>query len=163
IRFAAIQWVGEHRLESYRARLLAGLTSGSATRELFEATLAALEQFDGPRRDPRNELAGEGYIARLLEDPRTPLARSPRRPGMPRPDHRALPLPPLRGSRASSDERTRIEAARSLSQGPQAGRFEVLASLAADPAAPTPLRAEAIAGLADDAARRRDQLLELAT
>ena len=163
IRFAAIQWVGEHRLESYRAQLLAGLTSGSATRELFEATLAALEQLDGLRRDPRNELAGEEYISRLLKDPRTPVAVSRRGLRMLRPDHPALTLALLKRFLASSDEPTRIEAARSLSQGPLAGRFEVLASLAADPAAPTPLRAEAIAGLADDAARRRDQLLELAT
>ena len=59
IRFAAIQWIGEHRLEVYRGQLLSGLTSGSATRELFEATLAALDQLDGPRRNPKEELAGE--------------------------------------------------------------------------------------------------------
>jgi len=163
IRFAAIQWIGEHRLESYRPQLLASLTAGSATRELFEATLAALEQLDGRRRDPRNELAGEEYIVRLLKDPRTPLAVLRRGLRMLRPDHPALTLALLRRFLASSDEPTRIEAARSLSQGALAGRFKVLASLAADSAAPTPLRAEAIAGLADDAQRHRDQLLELAT
>jgi putative membrane-bound dehydrogenase-like protein len=164
IRFAAIQWVGEHRLEADRTQLLAGLTSGSATRELFEATLAALDQLDGRRRDPRNEMAGEEYIARLLNDPQTPPPVLRRGLRMLRPDHPALTLALLKRFLASSDLPTRIEAVRGLSQSPLAGRFEVLASLAADAAAaPTPLRAEAIAGLAGDAARCRDQLLELAT
>jgi putative heme-binding domain-containing protein len=163
IRFAAIQWIGEHRLTSYRAPLLAGLTAGSATRELFEATLAALEQLDGCQRDPRNELAGEEYIARLLKDPQTPPAVSRRGLRMLRPDHPILTLALLNRFLAAPDEPTRIEAARSLSQSPLAGRFEVLASLAADAQAPTPLRAEAIAGLDGDAERRRGPLRELAT
>ena len=54
IHFAAIQWVGEHRLEEFRPQLLAGLASSAATRNLFEATLAALEQLDGKvRESPR--------------------------------------------------------------------------------------------------------------
>jgi putative heme-binding domain-containing protein len=161
IRFAAIQWIGEHRLEKYRSQLLGSLTSGSATRELFEATLAALEQLDGKPRDPRNELAGEDYIATLLHDPRAPAAVLRRGLRMLRPDHSTLTLPLLQRFLALPDEPTRIEAARSLSNSPLAGRFDVLARLAEDGTAPVPLRAEAIAGLADDAARRRDELLAL--
>ena len=39
-------------------------------RNLFEATLAALEQLDGKMRGPRDEVAGEDYIVALLKDPR---------------------------------------------------------------------------------------------
>ena len=71
IRFAAIQWVGEHRLKQFRPQLLAGLASGTATKNLFEATLAALEQLDGKTRGPKDEVAGEDYIVGLLNDPHT--------------------------------------------------------------------------------------------
>ena len=74
IQFAAIQWVGEHRLKQFRPQLLAGLASGTASKSLFEATLAALEQLDGKTRGPKGEIAGEEYIVDLLNDPRTPPA-----------------------------------------------------------------------------------------
>src|SRR5207245_1864451 len=80
-----------------------------------------------------------------------------------RPDHPALTLSLLKRFLASPDESIRIETARSLAQGPVAGRFDVLAKVAEDGTAPTVLRAEAIAGLADDASRQRDRLLALAT
>ncbi len=50
-----------------------------------------------------------------------------------------------------------------LCQSPRRGRFEILAKLADDRDAALTLRAEAIAGLADDAARQRDRLLALAS
>ena len=115
IHFAAIQWVGEHRLESFRPQLLAGLGSTATTRELFEATLAALERLDGPRKDPRNELAGEDYIVALLNNPRTPLSVVRRGLRMLRPDHPALSLDRLNRFLDSADEPVRIEAVRSLS------------------------------------------------
>ena len=71
IHFAAIQWVGEHRLTEFRPQLLAGLASSAATRSLFEATLAALELLDGKMRKPTDEVAGEDYIVALLNDSRT--------------------------------------------------------------------------------------------
>jgi hypothetical protein len=114
IRFAAIQWVGEHRLEAFRARLLAILSSGSATRELFEATLAALEQLDGNRRNPRDELAGEDYVAALLKDPHVPAAVLRRGLRMLRPDHPALTLSLLKRFLASLDPSVRGGAARRL-------------------------------------------------
>jgi putative membrane-bound dehydrogenase-like protein len=162
IRFAAIQWIGEHRLEAYRARLLEGLGSPSATRELFQATLAALEMLDGRRRDARDELAGEDYIAALLRKPSTPPAILRRGLRMLRPDHPTLTVALLERLIASSDDATRIEAVRSLAKGRLERRFAVLARLASDPSASEAVRAEAIAGLADDADRQRGRLLELA-
>ena len=90
IHFAAIQWVGEHKLEAFRDQLLAGLTSTAVTRELFEATLAALEQLDGRRKDSRDELSGEEYIVALLNKANTPAAVVRRGLRMLRPDHPSL-------------------------------------------------------------------------
>ena len=56
-----------------------------------------------------------------------------------------------------------IEAVRTLSQSPLPARFAFLSKLATDRDAPLPLRAEAIVGLADDAANQRQTLLALAT
>jgi len=161
IRFAAIQWVGEHRLTEFRPQLTAGLASSAATRNLFEATLAALEQLDNKVRGPREEVAGEDYIAALLKDPQTPAAVLERGLRMLRPDHPALSIDRLRRFLSRPEEAVRIEAVRSLSQGRFPERFELLAKLAGDRSAPAPLRAEAIVGLADDATRQRDQLLAL--
>ena len=44
------------------------------TREVFEGTLAALEMLDAKPRSPKEEIAGEDYVAPLLTDPKTPSA-----------------------------------------------------------------------------------------
>jgi putative membrane-bound dehydrogenase-like protein len=162
IHFAAIQWIGEHHLEAFRPRLLEGLSAPSATRETFQATLAALEMLDGRPRDARDELAGEDYIATLLKDPRTPPTILRRGLRMLRPDHPAMTIGLLERLLASSDEATRIEAVRSLSEGRLPQRFAALARIASDPSASESVRAEAISGLADDGDRRRDRLLTIA-
>jgi putative membrane-bound dehydrogenase-like protein len=162
IRFAAIEWVGEHRLEEFRPRLLTGLASSAATRNLFEATLAALERLDGKRRDPSDEVAGEDYIVALLSDAHTSAAVLERGLRMLRPDHPALTLDRLRRFLTRPEDAVRIEAARALSQSRLPGRFGILAKLAEDRRASASLRAEAVNGLADDAVGQRDRLLALA-
>ena len=162
IRFAAIQWVGEHQLKEFRPQLLAGLASSAATRNLFEATLAALERLDAKARDPRDEVAGEDYIVALLNNPQTSTAVLERGLRMLRPNHPALTLNRLRRFLTTPDEAVRIEAVRTLCQCPLPGRFEVLARLAADQSASLSLRAEAITGLSDDATRQRGRMLALA-
>ena len=163
IRFAAIQWIGEHRLEQYRTSLLTGLASSAATRNLFEATLAALEQLDGKIRNPLNEMAGEDYIVALLRDSRTSAPVLERGLRMLRPNHPALTLDRLMRFATGNVEGIAIEAVRTLSQSQSPGRFAVLSKLATDRNAPLPLRAEAIVGLADDATGQRKALLTLAT
>ena len=163
IRFAAIQWVGEHRVQQFRPQLLAGLTSETATKNLFEATLAALEQLDGKERGSRDELAGEDYIVHLLNNPRTSAKVLERGLRMLRPDHPALSQDRLQRLATGSDKAVAIEAIRTLSHGSIPGRFGILSKLAIDRDAELPLRAEAIAGLANDAVNQRQTLLRLAT
>jgi putative heme-binding domain-containing protein len=163
IQRAAIQWVGEHRLVEFRPQLQAGLAASAETRNLFEATLAALERLDGKMRDIRDEVAGEEYITALFEDPRTPAVVLARGLRMLRADHPALSLDRLRRFLNRPEDAIRIEAVRSLAQGPLPGRFPLLAKLAEDQTASASLRAEAILGLAYQAARQRDRLVALAT
>ncbi len=72
IRFAAIQWVGEQRLTEFRRNCRRAWPRAAETRNLFEATLAALERLDGKSRGPKDEVAGEDYVVALLNDPQTP-------------------------------------------------------------------------------------------
>jgi putative membrane-bound dehydrogenase-like protein len=163
IRFAATQWVGEHRLKQFRAQLLAGLASGAATKNLFEATLAALEQLDNKTRGPRDEITGEDYIVGLLNDPRTSAGVLERGLRMLRPDHTALTLDRLRRLATGSEKAVAIEAVRTLSQSSIPGRVAFLSKLALDRNVSLPLRVEAITGLADDAINERQTLLALAS
>jgi putative heme-binding domain-containing protein len=80
-----------------------------------------------------------------------------------RPDHPALTPALLERLLGSADEGTRIEAARTLARGRHARRFALLAEIASTPSASVAVRADAIAGLAEDAEHQRDRLLSLAT
>ena len=80
-----------------------------------------------------------------------------------RPDHPALTLDLFRRLLNKRQRAVRIEAVRSLCQSPRRGRFEILAKLADDRMRSVAVRAEAIAGLADDAAAHRERLLALAS
>jgi putative membrane-bound dehydrogenase-like protein len=163
INFAAIQWVGEHRLAEFRPQLMAALGSGVVTKNVFEATLAALERLDDKVRGPRDEVAGEDYIAALLIDPHTAPAVRERGLRMLRPDHPVLTLDRLGRFMTGSDATVAIEAVRTLCQSSLPGRFHILTALAMARNARPPLRAEAIVGMANDAAGRREVLLELAS
>ncbi len=163
IRFAAIQWVGEQRLTEFRSKLQAGLARAAETRTLFEATLAAIERLDGKTRGLREEVAGEEYVIALLKDPQTPAPILQHALRMLRGDHPALTMDRLQRLLANASEDVRIEAVRSLCQSPNPKRFDVLTKLAEDSHASVALRAEAIAGLADDAVAKRDRLLALAS
>lgn len=163
IRFAAIQWVGERRLTQFRPRLEAALASSAETRDLFEATLAAIERLNGKTRRLEDEIAGEEYVAALLKDARTPTPVLQHGLRMLRPDHPALTINLFRRLLKAESESVRIEAVRSLSQSRHRERFEILASLADDPHSPLAVRAEAVAGLADDATAHRERLLKLAS
>jgi putative membrane-bound dehydrogenase-like protein len=162
VRFVAIRWVGDEGLERFRGALREGLASGATTRALFEAYLAALERLDGRRRDPRDEQGGEGYVAALVTDPRTPTQVVARALRMLRPDHPALTLDRLDHFANARDPVLRLEAVRTLRDGSLSGRFDVLARVAADASEPAAVRAEAVAGLAPDAEARRDFLVGLA-
>ena len=162
IRFAAIQWVGEHRLESYRPQLMEALSSTAATRVLFEGTLAALDRLDVKRKNPLDELAGEDYIVTLLRDSKTPPTVISRALRMLRPDHPALTLTLLKRLLDSSDQTVRLEAVRSLSQSLLPDRFELLANLAFDEKSYESIRAEALVGLADNASHQSAPLRLLA-
>ena len=72
IRFAAVQWIGEHNLSQFRPQLMDVLGAGGVTKQLFEGTLAALERLDGKVRGPTQEVTGDRYVLEILVKSTTP-------------------------------------------------------------------------------------------
>ncbi len=162
VRFAAVQWVGEERLTEMREPLLAALSAGPATARLFGGYLAALERLDGVTRAPSEEWAGQQYMARALEDPRTPgeVRRFALR--MLRPDHPVLTIERLQQYLQGDDAGLQLEAVRTLRDSRHPQRGGLLSEIASSPNYPLELRAEAIVGLSPDDAKTRKLLLTLA-
>lgn len=159
IRFAAIEWIGEEHVKSLRSKVVAMLSDGADTRELFEACVAALELIDGTQRP--DEFHGEQFVVGVLSDTHASNAMRRLALRMLRPDHPALTIGLLKTFLASTDEALRTEAIRTLRDSPHAERLPVLAAVARDEHAPAELRAEAIVGLSD-APDDRELLLSLA-
>ncbi len=162
VRFAAIQWVAEERLTELGDSLHAALSAGPATARLFGGYLAALERLEGVKRTPSDEWAGEQYIVRALDDPKTTPEVRLWSLRMLRPDHPALSLERLKGYLAGDDAALRLEAVRTLRDSPHDGRATLLADVAADAHNSIDLRAEAIVGLSPSDPRGRALLLDFA-
>jgi putative heme-binding domain-containing protein len=162
VRFAAVQWVGEERLAEYRGALNGALSAGPATGRLFGGYLAALERLDGVVRKPEEEWAGEQYIVRALDDPRTSAEVRRWSLRMLRPDHPALTMARLREFVAADDPALQLEAVRTLRESPHAERAAALCEIAADASRSSRLRAEAIVGLSGQDDESRVLLLKLA-
>jgi len=166
IRFAAVQWVGEHALADFRPRVEVALARAD-TRQVFEGCLATLELLDrrakgAPQPPPGDELAGEEYVARVLENPALPQPVRRRALRMLRPDHPALTYARLQELFDTGDEAMQLEVVRTLRDSPLAERTAWLSSLAADAEQSVALRAEAIVGLASLDPAIIEQLVGLA-
>ncbi len=166
IRFAAVQWVGEHALREYRPQVEEALAKAD-TRQLFEGCLAALELLDRAAKKegqppPGDELAGEEYIARVLVDPARPLGVRRHALRMLRPDHPSLTHTLLEELFATGDEAMQLEVVRTLRESPLAERTTWLSSIVADTERPVVLRAEAIVGLVSSDPLIIEQLVGLA-
>lgn len=163
VRFAAVQWVAESKLEAYRPQVVEGLGAGATTRQLFEACLAALERLDGAIQGSKDESSGDQYVLRLAQDPQTtPVVRARAIRSL-SPDNPAVTTDLLLTLVDADDLATRLEAVRSLRQKDDDKARDRLAKLAADAQSPEILRAEAIVGVTPDAPPRRELLLSLAT
>jgi putative membrane-bound dehydrogenase-like protein len=148
IRRAAIQWVAEDRLQEFAPRLEAAAALPPVTRDVFEALLAAKPLLAGEKRQPKDEVAGEDYIAAIVADERQPQAFRTLGLGLLRPDHRALTPDRLQKFLASSDADLRRETARTLRLRTDAPAQDLLRKLAINRALDLARRADAVVGLA---------------
>lgn len=71
VRFIAIRWIGEEKLERFAKRIESGIRERVMTAQLFEASLAAIDLINENRRGAEFEKAETRILARILNDPDT--------------------------------------------------------------------------------------------
>jgi putative membrane-bound dehydrogenase-like protein len=147
IRFVALQWVGEERLEALRPALDQALAAGPVSGQLFAAYLATLEKLAGGKRNPNDEWAGEQYVAQALGNPQSPAEVRRWALRSLRTDHPLLTIDFLSGLIAGNDPLLEVEAVRTLRTSALTGRAAKLLAIASDPTGAANLRAEALVGL----------------
>ncbi len=174
IRFAAIQWIAEARLEKYRQALLDSLSRPDTTPRLFAATLAALDMLDGGKPQSADHVGGRWYLERLVFGDKTPAATRAAALRMLPANNPALKFDALQKLVEQEDARLRLEAVRTLRDAGWTGgekelkgedskkRAAALSALAKDDKQPIDVRTEAIAGLNGESAEDAALLVQLA-
>lgn len=170
VRLLGVIWAGEGGMSELRGAIIAGLSRPGLSRELFEASLAALEMLDtasdpsksGVKRDPKKEPSGEQYVLAFVNSESTlPAVRRFALKAL-RPDHPELNMALLTRLAIDADPALRIEALRTIRERSQAERSEVLRTRATTVERPMAERLEAVAGLSPDDAADRKALEQLA-
>lgn len=164
VRRSAIQWVAEEGLREYSDRLQTIAARAPVTRDLFEALLAANDRLNGNVRKDRDEIAGEEFIAKILIDPKQPMAFRTLALRMLRPDHPSLNAGRLAEFVEGNEGQLQREAVKTLMLRSDEPAQKLLARLARDANRDLHLRQLAITGLAQSAASSREvrgQLIQL--
>jgi putative heme-binding domain-containing protein len=163
VRFSAVQWVGEQGLVDYRPLVEQALVDGASSRQLFEGCLAALELLKGIRREQKDEIGGDDYVAQLLVKPETSATVRGRAIRMVRSDHPALTIEWLSRQLREDNAAVVMETVRTLRERAEPAARELVLQIASDPNRAVELRAEAIVGLSGSDEKALPLLLELAT
>jgi putative membrane-bound dehydrogenase-like protein len=145
LRFECLRWIADGVLTDFAGDVEAVLARSDLDWRSFEAALAAANTLRG---EPGAGVTDAKVLAARLADPATP----PRIKGfivrlLP-PNHAALAAEGARPLIAIGDPDLTTEVVRSVAAGGLPEAWPVLAEIAADPARPESLRADAIAGLA---------------
>jgi putative membrane-bound dehydrogenase-like protein len=161
IRLLSLQWVAERELAEMRPNLANAMTAGPIDTRLFAAYVVALGRLD---RDPKVldlELPSQPISAKLALDESLPPAVRAMALRSVTPDNKAVATSALLDLLSASAPELRLEVTRLLALRGGEEAESALAAIAADPAAPEPLRAEAIAALASNAAKHKPLLINL--
>ncbi len=153
VRRCAIQWVAEDRLREWAGQLEAAATKQPNNAALFRSLLAARHLLAGRKADV--EPVDETWLARVLYDAEQPAAFRRLALRTLRPDHPAVAAARLGKLLTDADEPLRRQAARTLALRGGKGAEDSLLALARDESAATPLRADAVLGLAGSVPARR--------
>ncbi|MFV2067273.1 MAG: PVC-type heme-binding CxxCH protein [Pirellulales bacterium] len=162
VRFVAIEWIGEERLEMFRGELMRTLNSDRLSGSLLSAVLAALNLLDEQTVDVNFEGRQAEIIGELLARNNVAASVQARALRLLPATHASLSIQRLDTLLSHADATVRLEAIRSLRESPREGRTERLIALAKDQSVPARLRAEAVVGLVPDDPSSRAALMDLA-
>jgi putative heme-binding domain-containing protein len=148
VRRAAVQWVGEERLQQYKDAIAEAAATEPVSRDLFEALLASNELFDAKSKNPSTETSGEEYVSRIVKDAKQPAVFRTFALRMIRPEHPIFTNNLLKELLAHSEPKLRAEAVRTLALRNDPATLPLLRELAANQSAPLESRTFAVLGLA---------------
>jgi putative membrane-bound dehydrogenase-like protein len=159
VRFLAIKWIADHKLNDFRSVLAEMLKDRPLNVRLFSACSAALARLED--RDVSEARMADYFLDRLKDEKSPPALRVLALRMIP-PSHPKLTLKMLGNLLARGEPALQREAVRSLSEHPNAGRERLLLDAVGNAHLPDAVRAQAILGLSGQAAKPLDLLLALA-
>jgi putative heme-binding domain-containing protein len=161
VRLFTVRWIADDRITALRDDVFNLLNDPPPTSPYYLAVLAAVDWLDSEPTMRGRHISDELLIRELSKDTHSPetLALALR---LVRPNIEFLTHARLRDWMKSDYLPLRIEAVRALQQRDNPKRLEVLAKVASDELQDVTVRAEAIVGLAADAAAHRELLDQLA-
>jgi putative membrane-bound dehydrogenase-like protein len=162
VQLIGLQWIAESKLQE-RKEDVEKCVQNAGSRQVLEAALATLEILDrGGSTNPKDERAGEGYIAKILENPESSAALQRFAVRTLPADHPALSEALLKRLLVADDPALRLEALRTIRDRRDAERWPQLREIAASSDMSVQERCEAILGLSPGNRDDRKLLLELA-
>jgi putative membrane-bound dehydrogenase-like protein len=161
VRLFAVRCIADERIIELRDAVANLLEGPQPSAKYYLAALGALDWLDHEPEMRGTQIADELLVKELQNEKRSPEAHALAL-RIVRPDVKFLTHDRLRGYLKSEHRPLRLEAVRSLQQRTSPKRFAMLAEIAGDESQDEELRAEAVVGLAADAASHRDLLEKLA-
>jgi putative membrane-bound dehydrogenase-like protein len=159
VRFLAVKWIADHKLDAFRPALVEMSKDHALNVRLFVACSAALARLDN--RDVSEASMADYFLDRLKDEKSPPALRVLALQMIPA-NHPKLTLDLLAGLLSHGEPALQLEAVRSLSEHPNAGRERLLLAAVGNPRLGDAVRAQAILGLAGQSAKHLDTLLQLA-
>ncbi len=160
VRFLAAKWVSDERLTDHAEAISQAMKNRDLNVRMYSAYATAAARLQG-QEVKESTLAAE-FVKRAADPKVDPAQRVLALRLVPSKDP-GLSLGLLDKLLAASDPALKLEAVRALCDRPEPNRFQQLASVARDPHTGVPVRAQAIAGLAERAQDFVGDLVALAT
>ena len=163
VRQMAVRVIAEKEVNECRAQLELLLKSDAMSPRLLGMTIAAIGQLDGDKTGKIDAAKiNSVLLTRMNASGATDQTKAVSL-HMLMPTHPKIAMNQLQVLLQSPTRQLQLAAVRYLNSDTDAARYPLLAEITADEKLDANLRAEAIVGLADDAAARVDLLLELAS
>lgn len=159
VRFLAVKWIADEKLDRWRSHLDAMLARPDLTPDLYRAVMSAIDRLDG--RPAADRPADPQLLATLIDEQMTPAVRATALRLM-RPEQPKLTTELLAPLIDASDDAMRREAVWAAVLHPSGRHAAMLAEIAKDERRAADERADAIAGLAARADEYLPLLIDLA-
>jgi putative membrane-bound dehydrogenase-like protein len=156
VRFLPAKWIADQQLVQFRPLLVEALKGRSLNVRMYMAYSTALARVD--KQEVNEAKMAEYFVARLGDESTSPALRVKALQLIP-PTHPRLTLDLLNKLLNEPNGELQLEAVRALCESPRPERFAHLLGVAHNFRRSVQVRAQAIAGLAEQSQKYRDQLL----